>query len=81
MISDKINILHMLYYEKKLLHCWLGPKRILLNKKDAFTLQRDAHDGTHMASDWYPWANMMTSSNGKIFRTTGSLCGEFTGHW
>ena len=24
--------------------------------------------------------NMMTSSNGNIFRVTGSLCGEFTGH-
>ena len=23
---------------------------------------------------------MMTSSNGKIFRVTGHLCGEFTGH-
>ena len=24
---------------------------------------------------------MMTSSNGNIFRITGLLCGEFTGHW
>ena len=24
--------------------------------------------------------NMMTSSNGNIFRATGYLCGEFTGH-
>ena len=24
---------------------------------------------------------MMTSSNGIIFRVTGPLCGEFTGHW
>ena len=24
--------------------------------------------------------NMMTSSNGNIFRVTGQLCGEFTGH-
>ena len=23
---------------------------------------------------------MMTSSNGNIFRVTGHLCGEFTGH-
>ena len=23
----------------------------------------------------------MTSSNGNIFRVTGHLCGEFTGHW
>ena len=26
------------------------------------------------------WELMMTSSNGKIFRVTGPLCGEFTGH-
>ena len=25
--------------------------------------------------------HMMTSSNGNIFRITGRLCGEFTGHW
>ena len=25
--------------------------------------------------------SMMTSSNGSIFRVTGPLCGEFTGHW
>ena len=24
---------------------------------------------------------MLTSSNGNIFRVTGPLCGEFTGHW
>ena len=26
------------------------------------------------------YSNMMTSSNGSIFRFTGHLCGEFTGH-
>ena len=26
------------------------------------------------------WINMMMSSNGDIFRVTGPLCGEFTGH-
>ena len=30
---------------------------------------------THVALTW----NMMTSSNGNIFRVTGHLCGEFTG--
>ena len=25
--------------------------------------------------------SMMTSSNGNIFRVTGTLCGEFTAHW
>ena len=33
---------------------------------------------------WKTWAkpisSMMSSSNGKIFRITGNLCGEFTGH-
>ena len=30
---------------------------------------------------WYQWMSpMMTSSNGNIFRVTGHLCGEFTGH-
>ena len=31
----------------------------------------------------HPWPNpnMKRSSNGNIFRVTGRLCGEFTGHW
>ena len=28
----------------------------------------------------HPFSPMMTSSNGNIFRVTGPLCGEFTGH-
>ena len=28
----------------------------------------------------WKWSNMMTSSNGNIFRSTGPLCEEFTGH-
>ena len=28
----------------------------------------------------YTWWNMITSSNGNIFRVTGHLCGEFTSH-
>ena len=34
---------------------------------------------TWSSEDW-PWCLMMTSSNGNIFRVTGPLCGEFTGH-
>ena len=30
-------------------------------------------------SDWH-YVCMMTSGNGNIFRVTGPLCGEFTGH-
>ena len=36
-----------------------------------------------LAYDWYDMVFMhitMTSSNGNIFRVTGLLCGEFTGH-
>ena len=29
---------------------------------------------------WHTLTNMMTSSNGNIFRVTDPLCGEFTGH-
>ena len=29
---------------------------------------------------WDAIFHMMTSSNGNIFRVTGPLCGEFTGH-
>ena len=32
------------------------------------------------APDKSSYHNMMTSSNGNIFRVTGHLCGEFTGH-
>ena len=30
---------------------------------------------------WHIFMDMMTSSNVNIFRVTGPLCGEFTGHW
>ena len=29
---------------------------------------------------WFHGMHLMTSSNGNIFRVTGPLCGEFTGH-
>ena len=32
------------------------------------------------AIQYMPGNNVMTSSNGNIFRVTGHLCGEFTGH-
>ena len=32
-----------------------------------------------IAQGWGLFSNMMTSSNGNIFRGTGHLCGEFTG--
>ena len=34
----------------------------------------------HRVCDLLPILFMMTSSNGNIFRVTGPLCGEFTGH-
>ena len=37
---------------------------------------------THLRSQWYnAWRYfMMTLPNGNVFRVTGPLCGEFTGH-
>ena len=34
-----------------------------------------------VASDDLATSDIMTSSNGNIFRVTGPLCGEFTGLW
>ena len=35
----------------------------------------------HMPVSYREWSVcMMTSSNGNIFRVSGPLCGEFTGH-
>ena len=42
-----------------------------------------ANDAERVSMSWCHHAlpiNMMTSSNGNIFRVTGHLCGEFTGH-
>ena len=36
--------------------------------------------GMEALSDLLVLCDMMTSSNGNIFRVTGPLCGEFTGH-
>ena len=37
-----------------------------------------SHEATHCLNKAI--GSMLTSSNGKIFRVTGHLCGEFTGH-
>ena len=45
-------------------------------------LWRHRNEGPLQAQRWYSIiisCNMMTSSNGNIFRVTGHLCGEFTG--
>ena len=39
------------------------------------------HEPARCASESVLKINMMTSSNKIIFRVTGPLCGEFTGHW
>ena len=41
------------------------------------TKEQKPHSSTSLAP---LWEVMMTSSNGNIFRVTGHLCGEFTGH-
>ena len=40
----------------------------------------DLPKGRHRVRCPVSFASMMTSSNGNIFRATGHLCGEFTGH-
>ena len=37
------------------------------------------HDAVYLIQYAHDWLYMMTSSNGNIFRVTGSLRGEFTG--
>ena len=54
-----------------------GPNTIML--MTAILLYRHGY----LALGWIATTNpdvMMTSSNGNIFRVTGHLCGEFTGH-
>ena len=47
-------------------------------KQNYFTRSSGIH---HNDVTWVPWRfNMMTLSNGNIFRVTGPLCREFTGH-
>ena len=62
--------------------------------RDGYSYSKLLHSFSHRsyitrASNWWhfvvmwirhSWHFMMTSSNGNIFRVTGPLCGEFTGH-
>ena len=47
--------------------------------KDVLTQQDSAIFQFKMRFEWISVSNMMTSSNGNIFRVTGHLCGKFTG--
>ena len=47
--------------------------------KMAEVLQTTLDNATSWMKKIEIWLNMMTSSNGNIFRVTGPLCGEFTG--
>ena len=50
---------------------WPGCLSLVMNSTLSATVTRINTRGS---------GNMMTSSNGNIFRVTGLLCGEFTGH-
>ena len=56
---------------------WFGPMGVQATRRRSWT--RHGHGSFHF------WNTndeviMMTSSNGTIFRVTGHLCGDFTGH-
>ena len=56
--------------------------RIIHRKGSAREIPRDYYlMFCDLSFSYYLWSdkNMMTSSNGNIFRVTGPLCGEFTG--
>ena len=44
------------------------------------TFNSHFYDCCTVPQNWKQPSNMMTSSNGNIFRVTGHLCGEFTGN-
>ena len=54
-----------------------------VNAKYLFTVFFHRRSRDFLCQYWYSYMSqyfMMTSSNGNIFRFTGPLCGEFTGH-
>ena len=53
-------------------------KKIWISSRRADGLK---HHESHMTREPSYSIVMMTSSNGNIFRVTGHLCGELTGHW
>ena len=57
-------------------NCILKSSFIHRNFRLFFILTHNFH-GIHAVKYWF---NMITSSNGNIFRVTGPLCGEFAGH-
>ena len=55
---------------------WPGCDRLVHHRLCTLWLQMGVHWGRYLRER----KSMMTSSNGSIFRVTGPLCGEFTGH-
>ena len=51
----------------------------IVSISDKNTVKYTAHVDDLVQDSSISIANMMTSSNGYIFRVTGHLCGEFTG--
>ena len=63
--------LYVLYIE---LYVYITRYHVWMKNCDVVTTAVVYHDDYYVAGD-----DMMTSSNGNIFRVTGHLCGEFTG--
>ena len=58
-------------------HKFVGPNKIYIREfKSGIDINIEITPGTIETAT----RGMMTSSNGSIFRVTGPLCGEFTGH-
>ena len=79
-LKIKVNDLHFQYQPKVYQNGMFGANLVILAKicecrflsrYGQMTLKVNAND---------PIFNMMTSSNGNIFRVSGHFCGEFTGH-
>ena len=58
---------------------WLYFITIIIDLR-RWSAQSQHNAGCNISSDMQWEKIMMTSSNGNIFRVTGHLCGEFTGH-
>ena len=70
-IKNFVNVTGMLSFLRNS-HRWLHRKLSKIATSGAVRYENSSKVKT------FPF--MMTSSNGNIFRVTGHLCGEFTGH-
>ena len=71
-VTFKISLLFQVCFTRENSRNFFPNRTLTDSKRQASRMDRHP-TGSHF--------NMMTSSNGNIFRVTGPLCGEFTGHW